>query len=108
MLRAPLGQAASRRTMLELVMQRQDIADYLGLTIETVSRTFTLFKERGLHHIAAHAPRPDAAPRRAGADRRRPTATPSGAWTANRRKPPKWQPPSPNFGDSVRVRPTPR
>jgi CRP-like cAMP-binding protein len=32
---------------VELVMQRQDIADYLGLTIETVSRTFTHMKERG-------------------------------------------------------------
>ena len=34
--------------VVELVMQRQDIADYLGLTIETVSRTFTHLKERGL------------------------------------------------------------
>jgi len=33
---------------VELVMQRQDIADYLGLTIETVSRTFTHMKDRGL------------------------------------------------------------
>jgi len=33
---------------VDLVMQRQDIADYLGLTIETVSRTFTHMKERGL------------------------------------------------------------
>ena len=33
---------------VELVMQRQDIADYLGVTIETVSRTFTALKERGI------------------------------------------------------------
>ena len=29
-------------------MNRSDIADYLGLTIETVSRTFTQLRKQGL------------------------------------------------------------
>lgn len=33
---------------MELPMTRQDIADYLGLTIHTVSRTLSLFQEQGL------------------------------------------------------------
>ena len=37
--------------VVELAMQRQDIADYLGLSIETISRTFTLFKERGFINL---------------------------------------------------------
>lgn len=38
----------ARQNEIDLVMTRSDIADYLGLTIETVSRTFTKLKTDGL------------------------------------------------------------
>ncbi len=38
---------------LELPMSRQDMADYLGLTIETVSRTLTQLQAHGLIEISA-------------------------------------------------------
>src|ERR1700761_5020360 len=38
----------ARGEEIELPMSRQDIADYLGLTIETVSRTMTSLTRRGL------------------------------------------------------------
>lgn len=43
-----MARRASRTTAIDLPMSRQDIADYLGLTIETVSRTFTQLEQGGL------------------------------------------------------------
>jgi CRP/FNR family nitrogen fixation transcriptional regulator len=34
-------------SVVDLAMARHDIADYLGLTLETVSRMFAELKERG-------------------------------------------------------------
>jgi len=62
-----------RAGSIELAMQRQDIADYLGLTIETVSRTFTHLKAQGLIALPTTRRvdilRPDLLARLASADR---------------------------------------
>jgi CRP/FNR family transcriptional regulator, anaerobic regulatory protein len=47
---APCGRP---RTRFTLAMTRSDIADYLGLTIETVSRTLTRLRAEGLIDFAA-------------------------------------------------------
>lgn len=43
-----MAHRAAKTSAVELPMSRQDIADYLGLTIETVSRTFTQLEQTGI------------------------------------------------------------
>ena len=42
-----MAERAPDHDAVELPMSRQDIADYLGLTIETVSRTLTMLESDG-------------------------------------------------------------
>jgi CRP/FNR family transcriptional regulator, nitrogen fixation regulation protein len=48
-----LGRRMQGDNRFDLPMQRSDIADHLGLTIETVSRTLTQFTRDGLIKLAA-------------------------------------------------------
>jgi len=48
-----LHMGSSGRNEIELPMSRQDIADYLGLTIETVSRTMTQLESDAAIHLAS-------------------------------------------------------
>ena len=50
---ARLAQVGDQRQTIALPMSRQDIADYLGLTIETVSRTLTRFEREKMLIIVA-------------------------------------------------------
>jgi CRP/FNR family nitrogen fixation transcriptional regulator len=48
-----MSRRVSKGDRFDLPMQRTDIADHLGLTIETVSRTLTQFAREGLIKLAA-------------------------------------------------------
>jgi CRP/FNR family transcriptional regulator, nitrogen fixation regulation protein len=48
-----MGQRLSGALAFDLPMSRRDIADYLGLTIETVSRTLTQFEESATIKLVA-------------------------------------------------------
>jgi CRP/FNR family transcriptional regulator, anaerobic regulatory protein len=49
------GVGEARRSRIPVPMTRSDIADYLGLTIETVSRTLTRFRVEGLIEIPSQS-----------------------------------------------------
>ena len=48
-----IGQRDSGGWRIELPMSRSDLADYVGLTTETVSRTITRLRDEGALQISA-------------------------------------------------------
>lgn len=48
-----MSERASHHRSVELPMSRQDIADYLGLTIETVSRTLTILEDAAIIELSS-------------------------------------------------------
>jgi CRP/FNR family transcriptional regulator, nitrogen fixation regulation protein len=52
---ADLSERQAAERIVHLAMQRNDVADYLGLTIETVSRTLRFLKDEGIIRLKSIA-----------------------------------------------------
>jgi CRP/FNR family nitrogen fixation transcriptional regulator len=48
-----MAERQGKRTLIDLPMSRTDMADYLGMTIETASRTLSALKRRGFVRLPA-------------------------------------------------------